>query len=513
MAWSAERLRDVIESLRARGGDFTEVEVKRGAGGCPQLGPTLCAFGNMPGGGTVVVGLDEADGFAAVGVDDPGAIEQGVASQARMVSPPVHVEFTRATVDGREVVVVDVFGLPSHVRPCRYAGRAYLRQADGDYVMSEQEVQQVLASRLRPRYDAIPVDDTSSADLDERLTREYLSSVRAASLRLSTVSDDEVLRRTRVLEPDGTRLTVAGLYVLGQYPQQFLPSLSVTAAVELDPRSGGRTRDLAHFDGPLPDLLDRSMEWVRRNTRPTMRYSADGHGYDEWEIPLIAVRELVANALVHRDLSPHTAGKRVEIRLKDDMLVIANPGGLYGVSAQQLGRPDGKSAVNEFLYDMCKFVRTAPDERVIEGEGGGIREAERVLRKANMNAPRFIDKGVGFTVLVPRYPLISQSLATDAGSPAVVVFGSQGVAEPGPNQIPPADGGGTPEEPPVLGPNALALEEVLANGPHSVAELVELTGLSKRRTHYALTKLVNAGIVRMNGGQGMRGTAYALAVR
>lgn len=407
VVWTSEELRELIVSLRERGGDTTELEVKLGAGGCPGLGPTLCAFGNMPSGGTIIVGLDEGRNFAAAGVQSPAEMEAGIAAQARTaVVPPVQVTFEEAEVDGAVVVIATVYPVPSSQRPCRHQGHAYLRQADGDYVMSEQEAQQVLAMRERPRNDAVPMDGATVDDLDSDLVTKFLSQARATSRRLATEPDSEVLERKGVLAPDGNRPTLAGLYALGSYPQEFLPSLSLTAAVQLDPRTGDRTRDLVHLDGPLPALLDGAMEWVARNTQTTIRFGPDGHGRDLSEIPMIAVRELIANALIHRDLGQHTQGKRVELRLTGDLLVIANPGGLYGVSRQQLGAPGGKSAVNEYLYDICKLTRTEDGARLIEGEGGGIREVQRVLQAANMRQPRFVDTGVTFTVLIPRHSLI-----------------------------------------------------------------------------------------------------------
>ena len=405
MIQSGSELQSLILELRARRGDSTQVEVKRGSGGVPRCAETLCAFGNMPGGGTLIVGLDEANGFIAVGVESVAAVEAGLVAQARTaVQPPVAMSFQAARVDGADVVIATVDGLPSHQRPCRTGGKAYLRQADGDYVMSEQEIQQTLALRDRPRYDAEILDETSLDNLDGPLARAYLSEVRSSSRRLFALPDDEVLERKRVRH--GQFLTKAGAYALGEFPQQFEPSLSITAAVQLPREEGARARDLQHMDGPLPELLTQAMEWIRRNTQTTVRVGADGRGRDQAEIPLVAVRELIANALVHRDLGPHTQGKRVEIRLLDDKLVISNPGGLYGISSQQLGRPDGKSAVNEFLYDICKFTRTDAGDRVIEGEGGGIREVEASLRAAGLAPPHFIDKGISFTVVVPRHALL-----------------------------------------------------------------------------------------------------------
>ena len=393
--------------LREHGKDFDDVEVKLGAGGVPELGDTLCAFGNMPNGGTIIVGLDENAGFAAVGVARPGLVEESIANQARnAVVPPVQVSFSEADVDGATIVIATVAGLPSNHRPCRYQGRAYLRQADGDYVMSELEVQQLLALRERPRHDARAVEGTSIAHLDSALTADFISAARASSRRLASEPDEVVLARKAVLAADGQHLTTAGLYALGRYPQQFLPSLSITAAVLLDPRSGQRTRDRMDMDGPLPEMLETALEWVQRNTVTTIRFGSDGHGRDATELPMVAVRELIANALVHRDLGPHAWTQRVEIRLRADELVITNPGGLYGVSLQQLGTPTGKSAVNEFLYDICKLTRSPAGHRVIEGEGGGISEVRRSLRAVNLRPPRFSDAGVRFTAILPRHSLL-----------------------------------------------------------------------------------------------------------
>ena len=411
MVWSDSSLSELVVSLRRRGRDFSDVEVKRASGGVPHVSETLCALANMPGGGTILFGFDESAGFATVGVDDAARLEAAVADQARALTPPVMVGFTEATVEGAAVVVATVVGLPLRDRPCRYRGRAYLRQSDGDYVMSDQEVlqlaqQSVLAQGGRPRFDASPVDGASRRDLDPELVVEFIAAARKSSRRLSTEPDEAILRLCGVVCAADDRLTLAGLYALGRYPQQFLPSLSITAAVELGPETGARTRDLVHLDGPLPDLLEDAMDWVQRNTVTTIRYGEDGHARDAQEIPMAAVRELVANALVHRDLSPATFGKRVEIRLKGDTLVIGNPGGLWGISTQQLGTPRGKSAVNEYLYELCKLIQTPSRARVIEGEGGGIREVRAALRHANMAEPQFLDYGVAFTVLVPRASLI-----------------------------------------------------------------------------------------------------------
>lgn len=405
------QLAEVLELLRQDGNDLWDVEVKRASGGVPDVKETLCAFANMPEGGTILFGLAEPD-FAAAGVEDPAILQQKVASQARQaVRPEVNVEFGRAIIDGKTVVIANVQPLLSHLRPCalRSTGRAYLRFADGDYPLSDAEVEQILARRERPRHDGIAVDDTSESDLDQDLKARFTDAVRSSSRRLADASIEDILRFKRIIEPVGSRLTVAGLYALGAYPQQFLPSLSLTAVLKpTDESTGIRNVDRRSFDGPLPVILDDAVDWVLRNVRTSIRFGPDGHGRDVSELPAVAVRELVSNALVHRDLSQHTSGKDVQLTIDADQLVITNPGGLWGLTAGQLGLGNEKSAVNEFLYEIAQHVRTPQGVRVIEGEGGGLREVRRALRQAGMAEPRFYDNGVRFTALVPRHSLFDE---------------------------------------------------------------------------------------------------------
>lgn len=66
----------MIVRLRATGSDYDNVEVKSAAGGLPRsIASTPLA--NDPGGGTVILGLDEAAGFRPVQLPDPQALKQG----------------------------------------------------------------------------------------------------------------------------------------------------------------------------------------------------------------------------------------------------------------------------------------------------------------------------------------------------------------------------------------------------------------------------------------------------
>jgi len=216
----------------------------------------------------------------------------------------------------------------------RSTGKAYLRAYDGDYELSAVEEQAFLANRATPRFDEAAAEGATVADLDEALLADYVNACQASSPALARMSAPDVLFRTGVTVGAERRPSVAGLLQFGIYPQQYFPNCVIQASVaptSQDP-AGTRAADAARFDGPLPLMLDQALRWVQRNTRKRVRFLPDGHGQDEPEYPPQAVRELLSNALVHRDLGPHALAEGITLRLDATQLVLTNPGGLYGLT-------------------------------------------------------------------------------------------------------------------------------------------------------------------------------------
>lgn len=357
--------------------------------------------------------------------------------------------------------------------------------------MQEHELRMIQRRQLleiaEHQYDQQPVAGVTTEDLDAAYVDSYLAAVRAGDRRLSTRGDDEILRRTGVMTSNGSP-TLAGLYALGDYLQGSYPSLTVTAAVQLPSNTGARNRDLQHFTGPLPALLEDTLDWCARNLAVVRAYRPDGHLAELPELPLSAARELLANALVHRDLGPDTLGigKSIQVRLTPSALMVLSPGGLKGISLQQLESEDhAQAAVNQRLYAIARRLRTADGLAVIEGEGGGIREVFRAAESYGLRTPTLIDTGVEFKAMLWR---------------------------PEPDRKLP-DAALTVETPPHVRPSrndprvSAALELL---GEASIQELQASTGLTARQIRYSLARLMDSGFVEMNGRQGVRGTTYRL---
>lgn len=502
MKWSVPQLRSVLDEMRARRGDTTSIEVKRAAGGLPQLSETLCAFANMPNGGVIVLGVDESTGdFTVTGVSNLAQMEAGLVAKARqVVSPCPQIVTQTLTTDEEQVLVAHVVPLRTVDKPAVVDGRAYLRQSDGDYVMQEHELRMIEVAKLHVEeqvsYDLQAAHGRGAEELVPELVESYVSAVRERDGRLRSRSDDEILHRTSVLTAEGEP-TLAGLYALGDYPQGHYPGLTVTAAVQLPGAEGmPRNKNLRDFTGPVPVLLEEVMQWVRQNLDTHQRYRDDGHMESVPELPLSAVRELISNSLVHRDLGPNTlgVGKGIQIRLTPRSLFIQSPGGLRGVALAQLESEEhAQAAVNQRLYQMAKKLTTSEGAAIIEGEGGGIREVFRSTHERRLPRPQLIDTGVQFKALLWR-PIDVDRVGAGTAKRHVRRDEANVLASSEP----------TRHEPVVLA----ALGE---RGPMTLRDLAESTRLNAGQLRYALATPLSEGIVVMVGGQGHKATRYRLA--
>ncbi|WP_461005210.1 RNA-binding domain-containing protein [Trueperella pyogenes] len=521
MQWTLQRVAHTLDEFRRIKRDSTDIEVKRASQLPENLPETVCAFANMPGGGTIILGVDERANFAVVGVPNPQGLFNKIVNQTRAsVDPAPQLAHKVLTLEGKDILVIDVSALPLSERPARHRNKAYLRQSDGDYVMNDADLAlidiQKLGQTERYRFDSATISNTSIDDLDPHAKSEFCANIRRSSTRLAKILDDpKLLKLLNVLTPSG-EVTLAGLYSLGLYPQSKAPQLRFTAAVQL-PRGnqveGARTRNRRDFDGPLPDLLEDALMWVEENAPRHNRYLPDGNMVEEPIFPPIAVREIVANALVHRDLSPNSEGQWVEIRINGDRLIVTNPGGLRGISKEQITSVSlAKNAVNPRLYEMAKHVRTRSGASVIEGEGGGVTEVLRQVEVAGLPRPTFADNGVRFTVVLygtPVSPKPSETLsvAVSAGEGADVDAGKLSANRKYADRVRKQRAG---KKAATTTKNAKPILDALAvGGPLSFQQIVEETDLTSGQVRYALAKLIEGGVVTQHGGWGNRNTTYS----
>lgn len=169
-----------------------------------------------------------------------------------------------------------------------------------------------------------------TASLEDIDLEQFAAWLRQHVPRLATadVSAEDAMLRLRLAAPMGSRMvpTLAAIYAFGREPQWLQPQLSVHAARYAGRSIADDVLDRAHIEGPLPELLDAGLAFVERHCRTVIDHVRPD--VLEWEFPRIAVREALANALVHRDLK---ATGSVQIRIFEGRIEIWSPGAPSGL--------------------------------------------------------------------------------------------------------------------------------------------------------------------------------------
>jgi len=476
-----ERLQTALSQLRAEQSDNQFYEAKAATGGMPQsIRETMSAFANTPGGGVIIFGIDEASDFSIVGVYDAKKCQQSLASIARKeFSAPIVINITLLTVESYQVIWAEISEADKSLKPVsiKSTGKSYIRLYDGDYELSEQEKQMFVANRGFSHFDEETLPDSSIADLDEQLTELYISRRKIHSSALSKLKDEEILFRTGVTNREG-ELTVAGAVALGKYPQQFLPNYSIKVSVRKKSHAPNvRAVNVASIDGPIPTILDETLKWAAANTDELTLNAEGGHVYTVHEYPLSSVRELISNALIHRDLNPVSMFQGITLTIEDGRMIISNPGGLYGISVRELGRT-GSRTRNARLAEICQYVVAQDGQNVLEKLGSGIPKVLEELSSFRMPPPRFIDGGIYFTVIL-------RSL--EYSKSAISIEGQQSAGNQG------------------------TVLSSLKDGALSRKEIELATGLSEAKVRYALLKLMEQGQVQKIGQKTSASTKYEIA--
>jgi ATP-dependent DNA helicase RecG len=424
----------LIARMRRLGTEPPEVEVKRASGGLPASVPeTVSAFANGSG-GTLLLGIDERDGFVpAAGFDALAIRDALVDACAEKVEPPCRAPVEIEDFEGQRVVRVDVAELDPVEKPCfvkargAYAG-SFIRGGDGDRRLSHYEVTQLLSNRSQPTHDRSPVADATLADLDDTLVSRYLERVRRGSPSFRNTEDEPLLRRLGVLAPDDQgqlRPTLAGILCLGEFPQEFFPQLFVSFVVLPGLRMGQTSPDGKRFldnetiKGPIPTMVADAIAAAIRNMRVGAIIRGIGRE-DRYDYPLDVIRELVVNALMHRDYSPEARGTQVQIELYPDRLVVKSPGGLFGpITVGDLGSADQASTSrNQTLAAMLADVVLpgSAGQTLCENRGSGLLSVMEELRRVGMSPPEFDIAPGRVMIKVPQHALLAPDTIEWVGS-------------------------------------------------------------------------------------------------
>lgn len=398
----SEELKDLVLKILDKKCEMQNIELKSAEKGTPtRLYDTLSSFSNQTGGGIIIFGINEKNDYEITGVFDPQKLQTDVTNQSLQMEPVVRPVFTLADLDGKTVVSAEISECDIFEKPCFYkgAGRirgSYIRVGEADMPMTEYEIYsyEVFKRKIQDKLRIVERADKSC--LNQDALDEYLFHLKKAKPKLIHQPLEKILQLQGFMDKD--RPTLAGIMMFGEYPQAYFPQLCVTAMVidgtefALPGENGERFIDNQRIEGTIPQMIEDTISFIRRNMKNSTVINTDGKRDDRTEYPVSAIREIVLNALIHRDYSIHTENSPVRVLMYKNRIEIENPGGLYGrITVNELGKIAADTR-NPFIAGGLEVLQ------ITENRFSGIPIIVNEMKKSGLEPAVFENKRGFFKV-------------------------------------------------------------------------------------------------------------------
>lgn len=352
---------------------------------------TVGAFYNTRG-GILIFGVRDAD-HEIVGVEDPQLLETNLINKINGQIPSIDVmpQVHFIEIDGQTLVVVRCpkGGRPPYTINGDEAPR--IRVGSNNLLARQEQIAQMYRDRETASQDRRSVQNATMDDLNMGSVERYYQSTTEPALASSNI-EQTMQSEGFLVEDRGTlRPTVAGILLFGRSPQDFLPHAVVKASFKVRSEQTDWD-DLKVFDGTILDQISATENFLKQYI-PVIARISGFRRIEEAAIPMDVLREVVINALVHRDYFDTTS--EIHVRIVGNRLEVLNPGGvILPLTVDEILRggfiPRSRNAaITDAVVRMGSFM----DKR-----GSGIDRISKGMAKRGLPRPSFEERAGAFRV-------------------------------------------------------------------------------------------------------------------
>lgn len=308
-----------------RKGETSKVQFKRTFRAAEDVANELAAFANTRG-GLLIIGIEDKTGaISGLTYDEIQKIGSMVGTAANDgVRPPLYPTVDTFDIDGKIVMTVAVDkGMDAPYKNAK--GEIYVKQGpDKRRVTDNLELLRLFYDSSSYQPDRAPVEGTSIDDIDMIRLDEFFKKYYHTSIRELGMPLERALQNLDIIDDKG-RLTMAGMMFFGQTPR-FKCEWFMIKAVWFYGNSIGETeyRDSRDIVGTVPYMFEKGMDFLDS----VLHHVQGGQNFNSvgiLEIPAVALREILQNALIHRSwLTPAP----IRLLVFADRVEIISPGAL-----------------------------------------------------------------------------------------------------------------------------------------------------------------------------------------
>lgn len=365
-----------------------------------KLQQTFVAFANSDG-GDLYIGVEDKKvlGERIVGFEEPEEANSLISTLLEETSPSVEnvaIEFLSVSDKG----LILHIGIPKSPK-VHYtsAGDCYIRINALKKKIKGERITQLSYSKGAEPYERRALD---SVDIEDIIDGHFLSDYME---RVGThLQPEAFLRKQRLLtKKDGHRIPNVGAVLLfDEDPQATLETRCAVKVYRLRTTENQYKREQLEempvtINGNVENVIDRTIQQVSRYIDGAS--FNDGDRVVKLNYPAEALKEILVNAVIHRDYS---LNDDIHVRVFDNRVEIQSPGRLPGYMTL------------ENLYDerfsrnpnVVRMLHNLPNP-VNHDIGEGLDTAKNELKKAGLIDPEFSEKENAFIVTIKHQKLAS----------------------------------------------------------------------------------------------------------
>ena len=409
---------------------------------------TLCAFANHKG-GTVILGAEDSGRIA--GVNTGAETIQGWINQIKQKTDPVIIPTIEVIeTEERKLVLFPV-------KPV----------ANSNHRLSLTEIANLHLSSLQLSWDSYEHPHSTIDNLDANKIQDFIDRVKQGGRLKIDQTPLTVLKKLGFLQ--GNTPSHAAMLLFGEQDPQYSIHIGrfKSASTIIDDRM---------IRGTLFQVVKEAMRFILSHLKVAFEISDTIERKEIYEYPLPAIRELLLNAVVHRD---YTSPVDTQIKIFDQSITFFNPGKLFGdITIQDLDSDTYQSRPRNRLIAEAFYLR-----RDIEKYGSGFIRIRKELLSYHTMLFSYKESGDGFlTSLSYREQIFSTETKNNEGTSEGISEGIKLLLQ----HIKKTPGQRTPQLAAVLNIPAKTIERWIRKLREE--QLVEFRG-SKKAGGYYFTKL------------------------
>jgi len=275
---------------------------------------TLVAFANTRG-GCVLVGVADNGSISGVTLGKE-TLNDWLGQVKSTTSPAIIPDIDAYQVDGRTVVVMKVGEYP--VKPISTRGRYFKRVVSSNHQLRLSEITDLYMQSLQLSWDANAAQGESLDALSVGKIERFIEQVNQSGRFTLDQSPLLALEKLKYIV-DG-RLTWAALLLFSENPmrQHIHIGRFKTPSVIIDDHQ---------ITDTLFEAVEHAMKVIVSHISVAFEFDGGLQRRERFTYPLPALREVLLNAVVHRD---YTNPSDIQIKIFDDQITFFSPGKLYG---------------------------------------------------------------------------------------------------------------------------------------------------------------------------------------